>query len=128
MPTALELSREDWQPYIEGVLRRAVPVEKQAVEERVCQALLEKVCAAADMLRQEFGVRRVVLFGSLARGEWLAVESDVDLAVEGLQPEQYWVAWQKVEELISEVPVDFVEMETARPSLRRAILRQGVEV
>jgi predicted nucleotidyltransferase len=128
MPTALELSREDWQPYIEGVLRRAVPVEKQAVEERVCQALLEKVCAAADMLRQEFGVRRVVLFGSLARGEWLAVESDVDLAVEGLLPEQYWVAWQKVEELISEVPVDFVEMETARPSLRRAILRQGVEV
>jgi predicted nucleotidyltransferase len=128
MPTALELSREDWQPYIEGVLRRAVPVEKQAVEERMCQALLEKVCAAADMLRQEFGVQRVVLFGSLAHEVWFTADSDVDLAVEGLASERYWEAWRRVEEFVLDVPVDFVEIETVRPSLRRAILRYGIEV
>jgi predicted nucleotidyltransferase len=139
MPTALELSREDWQPYIQAATRRASSEEPVGDErlrqaehlrqmEHLRQALLRQVREAADMLRQQFGVQRVVLFGSLAREEWFTADSDVDLAVEGLTPERYWEAWRSVEELISDVPVDFVEIETARPSLRRAILRYGIEV
>ena len=34
--------------------------------------------------------RRLNLFGSVARSARLAVWSDIDLAVEGLAPEDYW--------------------------------------
>lgn len=80
------------------------------------------------MLREQFGVQRVILFGSLARKEWFTVDSDVDLAVEGLAPERYWDAWREVERVLPDVPVDFVEIETARPSLRGAIMRYGIEI
>ncbi|HEY66354.1 MAG TPA: nucleotidyltransferase domain-containing protein, partial [Caldilineae bacterium] len=41
---------------------------------------------AAEMLREEFGAIRVVLFGSLARGGPFDMHSDVDLAAWGLDP------------------------------------------
>ncbi len=133
MPTALELSREDWQPYIRGAIKRAssenlVGDERLRPSEHLRRSLLRKVRLAADMLRERFGVQRVILFGSLAREEWFTTDFDVDLAVEGLAPERYWEAWRSVEELISDVPVDFAEIEIARPSLRRAIMRHGIEV
>lgn len=38
---------------------------------------------------KQYGVRRVILFGSLARDRF-AEESDIDLAVEGLLPSGYF--------------------------------------
>jgi predicted nucleotidyltransferase len=57
----------------------------------------EQVLAAAEacmrLLRERFGARRVVLFGSLAgQGLWHA-RSDVDLAVEGLTPAMLFDAY-----------------------------------
>jgi predicted nucleotidyltransferase len=47
---------------------------------------------AAEILRAEFGVQRVILFGSLATGSWFHRRSDIDLAVEGLDATDYWRA------------------------------------
>lgn len=128
MPTALELSRADWKPYIEAASRRPQPPELTREERLARERLRARIREAATMLRTHFGVRRVVLFGSLAHAAWFMPDSDVDLAVEGLAGEVYWEAWEKVEQIIDDRPVDLIEIEMARESLRQAIEKRGVEL
>ncbi|MBI3942775.1 MAG: nucleotidyltransferase domain-containing protein, partial [Chloroflexi bacterium] len=47
-----------------------------------------------QMLRERFGVRQVILFGSLGGrgGPWHS-QSDIDLAVAGLAPEEFFTAY-----------------------------------
>ena len=52
----------------------------------------------------------------------------MDLAVEGLDTKQYCQAWKLAEEMIGDRPVDFVEIETAKESLKRVIQRYGMEL
>lgn len=128
MPTALELTREGWKRYVEAASRRSEPVEVRPEVEVTREQLLACARKAAAMLKSRFGVRRVVIFGSLAHAAWFIPDSDVDLAVEGLAPKDFWQAWRIVEEIISDRPVDLIELEAASESLRRAIKRHGIEL
>lgn len=128
MPTALELTREGWKPYLEAARRRPAPSEPTAAEQGERARLLTRVREAAAALKAQFDVRRVVLFGSLAHAAWFVPDSDVDLAVEGLREDDYWEAWRLVEEVIGDRPVDLIEIESAGESLRRAVDRYGVEL
>jgi predicted nucleotidyltransferase len=51
--------------------------------------------AAVDCLVNEFGVTKVVLFGSLARGD-AGLHSDVDLLVDGLPREKLFEAMARL--------------------------------
>ncbi len=128
MPTALELSRDEWKRYI-GLpgRRRSRPTLTEA-ERCERERLLRRVRDAVAALKARFAVRRVVLFGSLAHEAWFVSDSDVDLAVEGLDAKDYWRAWRLVEEMIADRPVDLVEIEAADGALARAIRRYGVEL
>ena len=128
MATALELTREGWQPYLKGAQRTssAPPLAASVRAER--EWVFGLVRKAADLLKSRFGVRRVILFGSLARTESFYAESDVDLAVEGLNEADYWEAWRMVEEIIRDRPVDLVDVETASPSVLKAIQRHGTDL
>lgn len=128
MPTALELTREGWKPYLEAARRRPALPEPTAAEQGERARLLARVREAAEALKAQFDVRRVVLFGSLAHAAWFVPDSDVDLAVEGLREDDYWEAWRLVEEVIGDRPVDLIEIESAGESLRRAVDRYGVEL
>lgn len=128
MPTALELTREEWQPYIEAA-RQQPPLPKLTLaEQQERERLLARVREAAAILKHQFGVKQVVLFGSLADTTWFAPDSDVDLAIEGLSNDAYWQAWKVVEEVIGNRPVDLIEIETAKESLLKAIQRYGIEL
>jgi len=128
MPTALELTREGWTPYLEAARHHPAPPEPTPVERDERARLLARVHEAAEALKVRFAVSRVVLFGSLAHAAWFAPDSDVDLAVEGLAEIDYWAAWRLAEEVIGDRPVDLIEIERAEESLRRAIERYGVEL
>jgi predicted nucleotidyltransferase len=125
MATARELGPAGWQSYL-GPTRQA-PRGRVAADAAETRRLLERVRRAARRLK-ELGARRVVLFGSLAHGNWWAPASDVDLAVQGLPPERFWDGWRVAEETIGNRQVDFVALEVAREPLRRAIERDGVEL
>ena len=128
MPTALELTREEWKQYSGASSRRAAspgPTERERAER---EQLLRRVRQAAAALKARFGVRRVVLFGSLAHEAWFVPDSDVDLAVEGLPAQHYWQAWRLVEDVVADRPVDLIDVHSATDSLRRAIERYGVEL
>jgi predicted nucleotidyltransferase len=73
-------------------------------------------------------VRRAVLFGSLAHEGWFASDSDVDIAVEGIKGDDYWVAWKTAEETIKDRPVDLIEIESSSEGLREAIERNGTDL
>lgn len=79
------------------------------------------------MLRWDWGVRRVILFGSLASGTWTSETSDVDLAVEGLAPDALFRALGVVLGIVR-WPVDLVRLEEAPPALREAIMATGQDV
>ena len=126
MPTALELNREGWKHYVEATLRRSKPVAVKPEVEEARKQLLTRVRKAAVALKSHFSVRKVIVFGSLTHPAWFTLDSDVDLAVEGLNPKNYWQAWRIVEEIVGDRPVDLVEIESAGESLRQAIERDGI--
>lgn len=128
MPTALELSREQWQAYIEAARQRPGPPELTEAEQQQREELLDLARQVAAELKARFKAKRVILFGSLAQAEWFRPDSDVDLAVEGLTAAHFWAAWRLAEEIVKTRPVDLVEIETAKESLRQAILRYGMEL
>lgn len=128
MPTALELAREGWTPYLDAAKRRPAAPGLSSSEGFERERILERVRQAAFALKTRFGAKRVVLFGSFAHAAWFTADSDVDLAVCGLSGEDFWEAWRTAEEIIGDRPVDLVELETAGESLRRTVERYGKEL
>ena len=80
----------------------------------------------AAALRSEVGPHaRVYLFGSLLDIDRFHGGSDIDLAVEGLAPAEYWAAWRVVEDLADGASVDLVRLETAAEALQRVVGEEG---
>ncbi|MDJ0578867.1 nucleotidyltransferase domain-containing protein [Crocosphaera sp.] len=81
---------------------------------------------SAEILKKQFGVKRVVLFGSMLNLEDLSPHSDIDLAVWGLPPNAIFKAGAAIEKG-HEFTIDLVEAEKAKPYIRQAIV-MGVEL
>lgn len=95
---------------------------KPAAKDRRTQALqAAQECMA--LLKDRFGARRVILFGSLAQeGPWHD-RSDIDLAVEGLPPEAFFRAYAACGALLPPgLELDLVPLESLYPELRARIL------
>lgn len=82
---------------------------------------------ASKILKREFGVKRVRLFGSLLDSKRVHPESDIDLAVEGLPGKHYLTAVTRMLDL-SDFSIDLVQIEHTRPRLKAVIEEQGIEV
>ena len=126
MPTALELSRNAWQSYIDAA--REQPFSDTRKDPQEHAYMMDRLHETAAMLKMRFGARRVFLFGSQLRSTSVPKEADIDLAVEGLTGAAYWQAWRTVEEFIPECAVDLIDLAMAGPSLRSAILKDGLEL
>jgi predicted nucleotidyltransferase len=81
---------------------------------------------AAQQLKQDFGVQRVVLFGSLLNPEMMTAQSDIDLAVWGLLREDLYRAGAAIEQG-HDWHIDLVEAEYAKPHIQDAIAH-GIEL
>jgi predicted nucleotidyltransferase len=97
--------------------------EQASAEARCARDIRATVPLVADVLVREFGVRRVVLFGSVARGA-ARPDSDIDIALEGLPPGQTFHAMARAAEVAGR-NVDLVPMEGARPEVLATIDREG---
>ncbi|MGE0143451.1 MAG: nucleotidyltransferase family protein [Planctomycetota bacterium] len=105
---------------------RRARAECRSRAEARAQTLREHLPAAKQLLLERYGARRVVLFGSLARGG-TTERSDVDLAVEGLDPRGYFAAIADLTGLF-EAPVDLVEIERASASMLERLNLEGVDL
>jgi len=89
-------------------------------------AVRARLPAVVGLLRDRFGVARVVLFGSLAWGAFHA-EADVDLATEGLAEEEVGLAMAEASEATGRT-VELFRLEELPETFRRRILTKGREL
>jgi predicted nucleotidyltransferase len=101
---------------------------QEAKAARAASDLAHRVARTlATRLREEYGVERVLLVGSLARGEFRC-DSDIDLAVTGLPAADLFRAGAELERMAEGFSVDLVPLESADPAFRRAADSEGVEL
>lgn len=83
---------------------------------------------AAALLKQQYGVTRVVVFGSLLPERRFHSQSDVDLAVWGLTSKNWLKAIGAAYDLSDEIEVNAVDVECCSPALLEVIEREGIEL
>jgi len=126
MPATIELTPEKIAVY-RATARRYREWERTEIERR--RELAWQVARrAARLLKDEFKATRVVVFGSLVRGDCFTPWSDVDLAAWGIAPEDTLRAMGMVLDLDNEIEVNLVDVSACRPSLLAVIERDGVEL
>ena len=122
--TALDLSPLEWKryhPFETGGRRNSLLLTRwQASTRNVAESIARELVKC-------FGAHRVVLFGSVARGD-IHKGSDIDLAVWGIPPKDFYRAVAFASGYSREWKVDLVDAEDCRESVRRSILDEGVEL
>lgn len=91
--------------------------------------LLDRLRYAKSELRARYGVKRLSLFGSTARGDE-RLASDVDLLVDFDGPatsERYFGVQFYLEDMLGR-PIDLVTENALRPELRPAVERDRVDI
>ena len=124
MPTTFDLTPEQISTYRRHAQQRRQQ-ELPEIERRRERAW-EAARMAAQVLKEKFGVTRVVVFGSLVRDAGFTRWSDVDIAAWGLALEDTFRAIGVIMDLDTEVPVNLVDVNTASPPLLEAIEREGI--
>jgi len=118
------MTREEWTPYIVAWRKRrhrAIATTDKRIE--TARSVAQE---CARVLIEQYGARRVWLFGSLAHRRFVHARSDIDLAVEGLLPEKYFRALAVIWELLpSGLKLDLVPLEDARPDLVDIVREEG---
>lgn len=126
MPTTIKLTPEQIANYRSHAQQRRKQAQPDIDKRR--QRAWEAAHKAARLLKEEFNVTRVVVFGSLTRGIGFTLWSDVDIAAWGLSSENTFRAIGVVMDMETEVPVNLVDVNTARPSLLKVIEREGIDL
>lgn len=124
--TASDLSREElrsYRPWLSMAHHRKDPEVSRRREDawRVARV-------ASEMLKKHFGATRVVAFGSLARKTAFTQWSDVDLAVWGIAPEEYYRAAGVAMDIGLEggIRVDVVDSGDCAPQFLAEIEQEGI--
>lgn len=120
MPTMPPAAATD--PYRDAWLRRQADLAVEA--ERWRTETLQRLVALVPEFAREFGLRRILVFGSLARGD-AGPGSDVDLLVEGLDADRFWDACVWIDRRLHPIRVDLVPVERARPEILARALAEG---
>lgn len=91
--------------------------------------VIARIRAHSKELNDSFGVTRIAVFGSFARGEQRA-DSDVDVLVEfeeGSSPDDVLGAEERLESILAR-RVDMGSFEALRPRVRPYVRREAVDV
>jgi predicted nucleotidyltransferase len=106
--TALELSPQEWQRYhpAEAIVRRKQQDQAQVAQRK--QRAWQLARQAAELLRNDFGAKKIVVFGSLAHEAWFTPWSDIDLAAWGIPADRFYSAVGSVAEFSPEFKVEQV--------------------
>jgi len=124
--TAIAANAAQFDDYVQHV-RQQKQQYLQQMQQRHQQGL-EQAHKIASLLKHEFGVREIFLFGSLLSPERVHLYSDIDLAVWGLSCDRYCEAVGTLLCNLKNFSIDLVMLETAQPSLLNHILTHGVSL
>ncbi|MGH7899137.1 MAG: nucleotidyltransferase family protein [Candidatus Binatia bacterium] len=123
MPLGYHPAVDDFDAYIAAW--RARWAREREEDGRAAAAARALAGRLAEVLGDRYGARRVILAGSLARGEFHR-GSDIDLAVEGLPTGELFRAGAALEESARGLEVDLVPIESASPEYVARLEREGI--
>jgi uncharacterized protein len=124
--TVSTLPLADLAAYRKALKSRASTVRSQS-DSRFKKAL--KIAdRAALLLKEEFGVKKVVVFGSLLDPSLFHLRSDIDLVVWGLAGRNYYRAVGVLQSLDPDIKIDLVVFEDASKSIQETVLQTGKEL
>jgi len=83
---------------------------------------------AAAFLRTQLQVDQVFCFGSILDRNSFTLTSDIDLAVQNLDPEQFFTTVAQLQDLDPEFKIDLVDLDRCPLSLKNLILTDGKEL
>ena len=127
MSTAFEMTSEELGKFRPTKKIAASGGQSRLLEKRRVKAL-EMAQKASFLLRQRYGAKRVVIFGSLARAKSFSVWSDIDLAAWGIAPDKFFSAVADVTGLSPDFKIDLVDPDTCREAIKNSIQKYGVEI
>ena len=119
----MEISNLRMQAYINNALKQQQEF-KATIQKRHIEGL-SVARRGAQILKEQFGAERVVLFGSMLQAERIHPHSDVDLAVWGMDEKLYFKAVSRLQDINPDFRVDLVEALSAKAYIFSAI-EQGV--
>lgn len=123
---AAEFTQEQMAGYKRTAWLREKTRRRAASDRRQVAVLMAEQAAA--ILKEQFGAQRVILFGSVAHGQWFGLKSDIDLAAEGIPASDFWRAWCTLDEIHPDFEINLVAIESASTSLRETLDHEGVEL
>ena len=135
MSTAAQLSVEQRLAYARKLKysRIVEPGLERTLDARRAAAW-DAAKAAAAVLRERYGATRVVVFGSLARGDF-TLGSDIDLAAWDVSPQRYFEAVSFLLDLGADLGgtaggfrIDVVAPEAVPAPLKREVEHEGVDI
>jgi predicted nucleotidyltransferase len=126
--TALDLSPEERRSFrtADEIHRRKMDHQSEIDVRR--EEAWRVARQAAELLRDEFGATKVVVFGSLAHADWFTPWSDLDLSAWGIAPSQFYKAVAALMDISSEFRIDLVDPLACKVELRGTIEREGIEL
>jgi len=127
MATALEMGSEEWRKFKPGKRIATRVADSNYLEDRRAKAV-GVAKKASLLLRQRYGAKRVVIFGSIAKTKAFSAWSDIDLAAWGIAPDKFFSAVAAVIGLSPDFKIDLVEPDTCREAMRDSIQKHGIEV
>lgn len=113
----------DYSSYIRGWRQRWK--DQRVVDEEAAGDARRIADRLARLLRERYSPQRIILVGSLARGEF-GVGSDIDFAVEGIPDDQFFRAGADLDAAASGLHVDLVPIESADPAFLSNMAREGI--
>ena len=120
----MTISVSDYTAYMQTARRRARTWPSDQAERR------ERAWAAARravaFVKELYPTARVRVFGSLLYPDSFGPQSDIDLAVEGIEWPEYLRVWSALEKREPEFEIDLIDVGIVSEGLRAHIEREGV--
>jgi predicted nucleotidyltransferase len=121
---ATTLTPEQIETYAATLRARSAETARRRQERRAHAWAVAR--EAAQLMRAQFGVTSVCVFGSLADGAHFTERSDIDMAAAGLTPATHLEALGRLLRLSPDFEFDLVDLDGCPQGLRDAVERSGV--
>ncbi|RJQ44450.1 MAG: hypothetical protein C4538_10550 [Nitrospiraceae bacterium] len=96
--------------------------------ERIRSEAIDRAGKVAILLKEKYGAKRVIIFGSSVRKAYMHEGSDIDLLVEGIKKEDFLHAGFDACTAAVPFDVDIIPIETAHAYIVEAAIRDGMEL
>ena len=108
---------------------------REAIEKRQAEGIasirsdaMDRAKKVTAMLKERYAAKRVILFGSLVKSDYLHERSDIDLLVEGIKSEDFLRAGADAWRVADPFDVDIIPAEIAHKNILRKALKEGIEL